>query len=408
MTSDQPSEPNLQPQDRAVSTGRPAGGSALPTSAQETAPKSEVVLCQSCDWKFWVRPGTDLSFCPHCFQPALAFLEETPATGDVPSELTVPFSLPADGLEKAIRAFCQGIPFPPEDLQFDRLQLRLQRLFLPAWLVDVSVRARWWAEAGFNYRVVSHRDRFNDNTDSWVSERLTEGRVRWEPRLGNLQRTYPNIALPAIDLAGDLIARLYQPDTSAAQPFQPGDVTDAWLRIPNRPQEDAWPDAAPHLQANAAEECRLAAQADQLRGFRWQPAYTGRHWTRLLMPIYTTCYYDDDGQPCSVFIDGQSGEPVGRRRASQKRALRLSAGLTIAGAGLVFIGLLMAVAHKLAEWLLVSGVALSIIGLFVMLGALFPLAAVWHFNRRQSGPTNRILGVSQDDLIPDVHEERPK
>ena len=92
----------------------------------------------------------------------------------------------------------------PATLRAATLQSRLQKLYLPRWLVDGDVQAEWQADAGFDYQVVSHQDRFDETKGDWQSEQLTETRVRWEPRLGRLQRHYDNVAAPAIEEDGAL------------------------------------------------------------------------------------------------------------------------------------------------------------------------------------------------------------
>ena len=89
-----------------------------------------------------------------------------------------------------MQGFSQGIPYPPADLSPENLQQRLQRLFIPAWLVDASALASWQAEAGFNYEVVSHQEKYSDTQGGWRTQEVKEPRVRWEPRLGKLERTY--------------------------------------------------------------------------------------------------------------------------------------------------------------------------------------------------------------------------
>jgi hypothetical protein len=198
----------------------------------------ETAVCEHCDWSYLLPRGKLPQRCPHCFQVALAGLGDQ-ANGLVnsrPPELLLPFTVSAETLDQSIRDFAGGIPFPPDDLNPQNLRGRLQRIYLPMWLVDAEVQATWQAEAGFDYQVVSHQDRFDGG---WVSQEVTETRIRWEPRVGRLTRTYHNIAAPALEEDAELKQQLGEYDTAAAQPYSPEAVTHALLRLPTRPPADA-------------------------------------------------------------------------------------------------------------------------------------------------------------------------
>jgi hypothetical protein len=157
------------------------------------------VVCETCDWTFLAPPSADLGRCPHCSRPGLTPLDsglsQLPYTQ--PPELTLPHALDPAQLGQAIQTFARGIPYPPQDLTPSTLQRRLQRVYLPMWLVDASVQANWKAEAGFDYQVVSHQDQYSGS--GWTSQQVKEGRIRWEPRLGRLERSYANLAAPALE-----------------------------------------------------------------------------------------------------------------------------------------------------------------------------------------------------------------
>jgi hypothetical protein len=341
------------------------------------------VVCEHCDWGFLTPEAVDLGRCPRCFQPALARIDQDvsqlPYTQS--PELTIPYALSEAQLNQEIQRFASGIPYPPHDLAAKNLQARLQRVYLPMWLVDARVRADWKAETGFNYQVVSHQDRFSGG--GWTSQQVKEGRVRWEPRLGKLERSYTNIAAPALEEHAALQAALGAFNLTAVRSYQPEDTHSAFVRLPDRPPQDAWSDAKLALFNAAADECRLAASADHLRQFSWQPEFADQRWTQLLLPVYSAYYLDDDQQPQGLLIHGQNGQISGTRRASMKRATRSA--LTILGiAALIFIlGLVLAGASLAVPPLLVPGILGLTLGLLVGLGAIVPMVRAGWFNRSQ-------------------------
>lgn len=349
----------------------------------------ELMVCDVCGWGYLAHASLTKQRCPHCFKADLTIIEN-PREGleqglpyDHPPELVLPFTLTSEDLAANIGRFSQGIPFPPVDLNADSLSSRLQRIFLPVWLVDVSVRASWWGEVGFNYEVVSHQEKYSQSQGVWKSQAVTETRVRWEPRRGRLERIYQNNPVTALEGEARLKeivgkfrldkARAYTPDTS-----QP-----AFARLPDRNAEDAWRELLPRLQSAAADDCRQAAAADHVRDFRWQPDFSNRNWTLLLLPLYATYYLNDENQAQAVYLDGQSGEVRGDRYASAKRARRTAFLILAVAGGIFLISLMVALAGLIVAPLLAVGAGGLAIALLVSLAALIPPTIVWQFNRSQ-------------------------
>jgi hypothetical protein len=345
-----------------------------------------LLACSACGWGYLGAVGSPTQRCPHCFKANLSPMQSLPQgylPRDLPPELVFPFALQPQALEQRVQVFTQGIPYPPADLSPANLQSRLQRVFIPAWLVDAGVRGSWQAEAGIDYEVVSHQERYSDNQGGWRTQEIKEQRIRWEPRLGKLERTYQNIALPAVEREPALQKSLAGPEPAGAKAYTPELGSGAFVRLPARSRQDAWPDALPRLQSLAAEECRLAAGADHVRDFRWTPEFHSQNWTLLLQPLYSTYYLDDEGQPQPVYLNGQSGLISGTRRASPKRAWRRSLTILIAAAVIFMISLVLALAGALVPPLLAVGGVGIFAAVLVAFAAAAPAIVVWQFNRSQ-------------------------
>ncbi len=362
-------------------------------SSQNNSPENQIdstwgmalaaALCERCDWSYLVPPDRLHFPCPRCFRASLTPLEgpleELPYVR--PPELFLPFTLSSDRLATAVGQFAKGIPFAPTELNPKTLSTRLRRMYLPMWLVDADVQATWQAEAGFDYQVVSHQDHFEEYGGGWKSRQVEEGRIRWEARLGELTRHYANVAAPALEEAPRLQQALGPYALQEARPYQVEALSESFVRLPNRTPQDAWSEAQPAFQAAAAEECRQAASADHIRQFSWEPTYAEQNWTLLLLPLYSTYYQDDEGHPQPVLIHGQNGRIHGARRASMKRGQKAAFTLLAVAVILFLVSLLVAAASMLLPVLLALGVLGLMAALLVGLGAIYPLAAVWWFNR---------------------------
>jgi hypothetical protein len=361
------------------------GQSSSAGSASAWGAELIAATCEQCDWGFLLPPDASDTVCPHCFQGKLnAIGEAFDALPYIhPPELIVPFSVSSERIAGNLHEFSRSIPFAPKDLRAENLQGRLQRIFIPMWLVDVDVRASWQSEVGFNYDVVSFQEKFADRQGGWSEQRVTETRIRWEPRVGKLARAYPNTPAPALEEHAQLVSWLGAHALDSAQSYHASSIQDTYARLPNRAPEDAWPDAVPVLRSLAAEECQQAAEAEHQRDFRWSPECSNQHWTQVLLPIYTTHYFDDDKQPQPVLIHGQTGKIHGARRASIRRARGLSL-LMFGLASIIGFPSLLASALPILpnEFRSLAGCSLALSFLLGIL-SIIPIAVAWQFNRRR-------------------------
>ena len=349
---------------------------------------TSMVVCGVCDWSYMLPQAALPQRCPNCFRGELKSVtasEEGQLPRVRPPELCLPFRVAIEKVLQNIQQFAAGPWFAPADLAAQNLRGRLKRVYWPMWLVDCDVQATWEAEAGYNYEVVSHQDRYNEGQAGWTSHEVKETRVRWEQRAGQLERSYANVAAPALEDHRQLMARVQGFKHENAQPYSSEALKQAFVRLPNRSVEDAWSDAAPAVQAASADECRQATRADHIRQYQWSPEYRNQNWTLLLLPVYTTYYLDDEAVPQPVIIHGQSGYLSGKRRASMKRAQRASLFILIAAAVVFMFSLLFAGIGLLVPPLLALGGIGVLAAILVAAAAVAPVAIVWQINRSAKG-----------------------
>lgn len=341
--------------------------------------------CANCNGVFVLPPEKVSRRCPFCGQAALAQMDpgEDQPVYIQPPELVVPFRAAENQLRASLGKFAKSIWLAPADLNESALLSRMQPVYLPMWLVDAQVQGEWQAEMGFDYEIVSHREEYQHN--KWQTERVKEQRVRWEQRLGRLNRRYDNQAAPALEEQEQVEAKIGRFNLKESKPFQSDDLAGVIVHLPNRPPEDAWNEAVVALKTAVAQDCRLASEADHTRGFKWSPHFANQQWTQLLLPIYTSYYLDDDTRAQMVLLHGQTGRLHGAKRASMKRARRV-AGIILAVAAvlllitLVLLGLGFTVAEDALAWAgLVGVLAVGVGGT-----AVIPPLYAWYVNNVQA------------------------
>ncbi|MDX1417206.1 MAG: hypothetical protein R3293_23570, partial [Candidatus Promineifilaceae bacterium] len=333
-------------------------------------------ICEYCDWQYLLTQDEELPICPHCYREQLVALAEADAEVDRAPELVLPFSVATSSLENSLANFSSSFRFSPRDLQGKILVRRMRPVFIPAWLVDSDVLAAWQAEAGYDYQVVSHQESYV--ADSWQTREVKETKIRWEARAGRLQRHYSNVRAPALEEIDEIRASLGTFASEDAQAYQPQMLEDGLVRLPNRDRQDAWPDTHPVFKKRAAEECRLASRADHIRQFKWQAQYANQHWSLLLLPVYSTWYYDDDGQPLPVLLNGRTGQLAGIMRASMKQAKRATTMIAVLA---VLFFLLTLVLLLLGSSLVLP---VAVLAFAAGIAAIWPIAYVSRFNRERA------------------------
>ncbi len=345
----------------------------------------DVAVCPLCDSTFVIKKGGLPRRCPQCYRDWIAPIESDTSQLPYayPPEFVIRSRQSPHSIINNLEVYIRTIPYAPFDLAPDKLLERMQEIFLPTWLVDVDVEAIWQAEVGYEYQVVSHQDRYDENTGGWKSDEVTEARVRWEPRVGTLNRRYENISTPALEKEEALEVLIDVSDLSQAKDYDPEFVEEKLVHLPSRLPQDAWNSSELKIRAEVEQICRDAAGGEHIRQFEWEPDFRGQNWTLLLHPIFTTYYLDDHGEPQSILVHAISGNVHGSRRSSLKRAQR-TAKIIIAIALSIFLFSLIATAFGViyppSLILAAIGLLLSIlVGLF----SLLPLGIAWQFNRFQ-------------------------
>jgi hypothetical protein len=299
-----------------------------------------------------------------------------------PPEMVLPFKVEPGDAQQKLSLFAQKAWFAPPDLKAEKLHGRLQALYLPLWLVDADVQAQWQAEMGFDYQVVSHKEAYQNS--QWRTQEVKETRIRWEPRLGTLQRHYDNRIAPALEEQALIEKQIGRFDWQGARTYQPDAIAQALVRLPNRPPDDAWSDAQIAFTQAAGEECKQAASANHVRQYQWQPHFTGTHWTQLLYPIYATYYTDDEGKTHPLTIHGLTGQLAGRRQASMKKARRWSLGIGAVAAAVFIVSFILFLAGFVYEVAIAAAGLVFMVGLVTAVATFIPLLAAWYLNSAHS------------------------
>ena len=337
--------------------------------------------CSRCHRVFLAQESFIDKSCPLCRSGKL---EPQPARmRPAEPEQMLPFRVNLNQLNKIFQDFVSGVWIKPEDFRADLLLKRTVPIFWPMWQVDSDIIGHWQMEAGFDYQVESAKESYVSG--QWQSKKEIETRTRWEPRLGHLETHVANVIVPALEEHRNRQAMTGPYPHERAIAFDPNSLGNALLEVPDLPPEDAWPMAKPQVDQTAGEICARAAGAQHHRNFAIEAAYENLNWTEFFLPMFTTFYTDDDGQPQILVVNGETGRIAGPRLASRKKGLQI-AGILAGIAGLVFLltlfGLLLTIVFPPAG---IIAALLGVLGVILGIAAIIP--AVWpgQWNRKQDG-----------------------
>ncbi len=344
----------------------------IPEASQLWGASLQPAGCPQCGTGFLIASDPAGLRCPACWNANLA-PQPARLRPEAP-ELVISFPKTARDYLPQAQKFVQPVWLRPDDLQAERLIQRAVPVYLPHWLVDGSVKGNWQAQVGYDYQVQSSQERYNGN--NWQVMKTVETRIRWEPRLGQIERRYENLATPASSAAAALLKRLGAPDPKQSKPYQPELLQNALVRIPDLPPESAWPVARTRFDQAAAESCQVAAAGQHIDQFKLDAEYNVLQWTQLLQPYYASAYQDDDGRLQTILINPFSGELSGPRLASTRKAWTVSGIVILIAVILVVIGLISAPLSAL-------GILAIIFGSVTAVSALAPILWAWNWNRHQ-------------------------
>jgi len=336
--------------------------------------------CPKCSVAHLIPNDMETALCPSCFS---ARLEPQPTIIRPESpELILDFLITPAQVKVQFTNWLKGVWLRPKELDASLLTQRLTRTFIPMWLVDGKVTGNWQARVGYDYEVASSQEVFSNGR--WTTRKLTETRIRWEPRSGTAERIYHNLSVPALDEHTYLMRGLGKYKLNSASSFSAPPLERASVRVPSLLPEAAWPHAKSSFDHLTAKDCQKAADAQHIDEFTIEADYQNQNWTQLLLPVYSTAYRDEDGKVHPILIHGQNGRIFGIKRASQRQARNWSLGIAAMALVCFILGLLFAAGAAILPPLGV--ISLLFFGGALLVGIMAPIPAfwAWDFNRKEN------------------------
>ncbi len=327
--------------------------------------------CPTCARNYFVPAHWHNVACPICQKATLVPAAQTRKMPSV--ELIVKPSLDKATIDAQLARFCKGSAFPYPDFKPENLSQRLVLVNWPIWLTDGDLKGAWDATFGYDYQVESSREQMGNA--GWSSQKVIKTRVKDEPRKGFIQRHYDNVLSPALHSHQERLSQIGSYQLNQAGPGKAEDIATGLTQIGTIAPSELEDFVKQELSKRAAQDCRLASDAQHIRNFTFNGDYNNLRWTQALLPMLASYYTDDKGNRHVVTINGQNGAVYGQRMASVKKAGFIT-------------GILLAVAIILMLILYFAKVDFFICSSVLLILAFIPLirAASWNNKEKNKRP----------------------
>ncbi len=307
---------------------------ALPSTGASWGVDHLARACAACQCR-WLLPAPQATQCPWC--GTTGTLSEASFRVPAPEHIRTN-AASREAVARTLRRALARIPaaLRPPDLDPRRLEDRLRAVFVCRWQVDSDVHGSWSCQAGFDYDVETHRER--RVAGGWDVQKINRTHIDWEPRHGTLARHIDNVPAPALVEHRRIESVLGPLDGDDHRPYQPGDVAQGAVMLPNLSQAEAWNRAQDSLDEEITQLVQAACGAQHIQNVKIDARYDNQNWTLLLTPLWTTHYQDSRGAIRHIRVHGPSGAMRGELCADHKKLTLARWGTRLAAVALGAVG----------------------------------------------------------------------
>jgi hypothetical protein len=243
--------------------------------------------------------------CEFCGSPALVGYSEIKAP--ITPRGVLPFRVDTARVREDIRRWWKSRWFAPSRLSLDALVDTIKSLYIPYWTFDAQVHCPWTAEAGYYYYVtVPGRDAKGRPV------MRQERRVRWEPAAGVVDTFFDDEAVPGTQgLPIDLLKKVEPFPTAEVVPYDTAFLSGHTVEHYQVVLLDAAQRSLEQMQAKLTILCARQVPGDTHRNLQINPAYSGRTFKHVLVPVWLL-NYDYGSKAYQVIVNGYTGAMAGR------------------------------------------------------------------------------------------------
>ena len=310
---------------------------ALAKAADEHLTEERRVLkCQTCAASFDASEGQGAGHCPFC---GSAIVADPTRTRRIRPDGVVPFAIPRDKAQDALRQWLAELWFAPSDLSRKaEAEARIEGLYLPFWTYDCDTMTEYQGERGI--RVVRHVPVTRQVQGKPVTQMQPVTELRWSPVAGRVARHFDDVLVPAaraLPLAD--LGRAGAWNIQSVRPYAPDWLAGFRSALYDVSLVDGFAAAQAIMRGVIESDIRRDIGGDAQRVTASRTAWREATFKHVLLPVWVAAYRYR-GRTFRFVVNGQTGQAAGERPWSVSKIV-----LAIAGAIMV-TGLLALVAGQ--------------------------------------------------------------
>jgi LSD1 subclass zinc finger protein len=303
---------------------------ALERAAEEHIGEERRVLkCETCAASFDAAERQGAGRCPFC---GSAIVADPARTRRIRPDGVVPFAIPKETAQDALRQWLAGLWFAPSDLsRRAEAEARMEGLYLPFWTYDCATETEYRGARGI--RVVRHVPVRRAVDGKAVTQMQAVTELRWTPVAGRVARRFDDVLVPAARaLPLDDLGRAGAWNMQALRAYAPDWLAGFRSALYDIPLADGFAEAQAAMRAAIDADIRRDIGGDAQRVTASRTAWRDATFKHVLLPVWVAAYRYR-GRTFRFVVNGQTGQAHGERPWSvAKIALAVLAALAVAGA----------------------------------------------------------------------------
>lgn len=287
-----------------------------------------VLKCETCGASFDAAEGQGAGRCPFC---GSAIVADPARARRIRPDGVVPFAIPKENAQDALRQWLAGLWFAPSDLsRRAEAEARIEGLYLPFWTYDCATETEYQGARGI--RVVRHVPVRRVVQGKAVTQMQAVTELRWTPVAGRVARHFDDVLVPAARaLPLDDLGRAGTWNTRGLRAYAPDWLAGFRSALYDVPLADGFAAAQGVMRDIIAADIRRDIGGDAQRIEASRTAWRDATFKHVLLPAWVAAYRYR-GRSYRFVVNGQTGQAHGERPWSvAKIALAVLGALVVAG-----------------------------------------------------------------------------
>jgi hypothetical protein len=277
----------------------------LPDESRGWLAAKRTVQCQSCKAVSVFDPERVGQNCDFCGSPAL--VDYTEIKAPIRPQALLAFKVSEAQVREQIRRWYASKWLAPNKLKSKALVDRVHGIYIPYWTFDAQAVCPWEAEAGHYYYTT---ETYRDNKGNLQTRQVQH--TRWEPASGTVEHFFDDEPVPGTQGVSHRLLEEVQPFPTAElvpydTAFLSGFVVEHYqvvLLEAAQASQDA-------MTRQLREMCAGQVPGDTYRNLVIHPAFSGRTFKHILVPVWLLSYMFG-AKSYQAVVNGYTGRMAGQ------------------------------------------------------------------------------------------------